>query len=139
MRFVIGVDPGRNKVGLALLDVEGNLIERRLLPRSIAASEIAELTSNRTAVIALGNGTTAGKMALEIKEALRSDCDGQIVMIDEKNSTVEGKRNYLKANRPNGLARLLPLGLRTPERPWDDYVAEVIARRYLKSLEGSVE
>jgi len=137
MRFVIGVDPGKNKVGVALLDAEGRLIERRLLSRFTAAKQIAELASGRESVIALGDGTTAGRMAAEIQEALGSDIDDIIVMVDENNSTVEGRRNYLLANRPRGLARLLPLGLRSPERPWDDYVAEVIGRRYLDSSRSS--
>lgn len=139
MRFVIGVDPGKNKVGVALLDADGRLIERRLLSRLTAAKQIAELASGRESVIALGDGTTAGRMAAEIKEALGSDIDDIIVMVDEDNSTVEGRRNYLLANRPRGLARLLPLGMRSPERPWDDYVAEVIGRRYLDSRSGSAD
>lgn len=137
MRFVIGVDPGKNKVGVALLDAEGRLIERRLLSRFTAAKQIAELASGREYVIALGNGTTAGRMAAEIEDALGSGIDDIIVMVDENNSTVEGRRNYLLANRPRGLSRFLPLGLRSPERPWDDYVAEVIGRRYLDSRRGS--
>ncbi len=139
MRFVIGVDPGKNKVGVALLDADGRLIERRLLSRFTAAKQIAELASGRESVIALGDGTTAGRMAAEIQEALGSDIDDIIVMVDEDNSTVEGRRNYLLANRPRGLARLLPLGMRSPERPWDDYVAEVIGRRYLDSRSGSAD
>lgn len=139
MRFVIGVDPGKNKVGVALLDADGRLIERRLLSRFTAAKQIAELASGRELVIALGDGTTAGRMAAEIQEALGSDIDDIIVMVDEDNSTVEGRRNYLLANRPRGLARLLPLGMRSPERPWDDYVAEVIGRRYLDSRSGSAD
>jgi len=69
-------------------------------------------------------------MALEIKEATAGG-QLEIAMVDETNTTLEGKRNYLLANRPKGINWLLPIGLRTPERPWDDYVAEVIARRYI--------
>lgn len=137
MKYVIGVDPGESKVGLALLDEEGKLIERRLIPRESAAAEIAELCYGRDAVIALGDGTTAGRIALEIKDAFKSGPPPDIAFVDEANSTVEGRWNYLVENRARGLGALLPIGLRTPPRPWDDYVAEIIARRYIK--DGAVK
>ncbi|HQJ23900.1 MAG TPA: resolvase [Bacillota bacterium] len=131
MRFVIGVDPGSSKVGLALLDGEGRLIKRRIVARSEAASEIACLAANKHATIALGNGTTAKQLVSEIRAALKDGGSVDIVMVDEMNSTLEGRTNYLTDNKPKGLAALIPMGLRSPKRHWDDYVAEVIARRYL--------
>lgn len=133
MRFVIGVDPGKDKVGLAVVEIGGRLVERRLLTRAAAAGVIAGMVSETGATVALGNGTTASDLAAEIALAMDPGKAFDLAMVDERDSTVEGRRNYLLANRPRGLARLLPLGLRSPDKPWDDYVAEVIARRYLNS------
>jgi len=131
MRFVIGVGPGSSKVGLALLDGNGKLIERLIIPRSEAACKIACLAAEKHATIALGNGTTAKQLIQEIKAALPDGDSVDIAMVDEMNSTLEGRTNYLTENKPRGLAALIPMGLRIPKRHWDDYVAEVIARRYL--------
>lgn len=55
-----------------------------------------------------------------------------IIAVNEDKSTMEGRYRYLKENT-RGLARLIPVGLRTPKRPFDDYVAVVLAERYLKN------
>jgi hypothetical protein len=55
-----------------------------------------------------------------------------IVEVNEDKSTIEGRYRYLKENS-RGLARLIPIGLRIPKCPYDDYVALVIAERYLKN------
>ncbi|HOA15781.1 MAG TPA: hypothetical protein PLT03_02750 [Bacillota bacterium] len=135
MDFVIGVDPGLSKVGLALLEEGGRLVKRCIVPRSSAAEEIAALSAGRTVEIALGDGTKTREVEAEIISAMGARDGFRIVRVDERNSTVEGRRLFLLDNRKPWWARLIPIGLRTPDRPWDDYVAEVIARRYL-SIKG---
>ena len=51
--------------------------------------------------------------------------------IDEHNSSREGHNRFLK-DHTNGLARLIPIGLRSPDRPFDDYVAVVLAERFFR-------
>lgn len=53
-----------------------------------------------------------------------------IEMIDEDQSSIEGRYRYLKENT-KGLARLIPIGLRIPTQPFDDYVAIVLGERFL--------
>lgn len=134
MKFVIGVDPGRSKVGLALLTAEGELLERRIVPRAEAPEAIERLARAEGASIALGDGTEAEDLAAELRSGgiLPEGC--RIIMVDESNSTTEGRRLFLIDNRGGLLTRLVPIGLRVPGRPWDDYVAEVIARRCLTSI-----
>ena len=131
MNFVIGVDPGLSKVGLALLEEGGRLVSRCIVPRSSAASEVASLASGKSVEIALGDGTKTREVEAEIISAMGERDSFRIVRVDERNSTVEGRRLFLLDNRKPWWVRLIPIGLRTPDRPWDDYVAEVIARRYL--------
>jgi len=54
-----------------------------------------------------------------------------IEMVDENNSSFEGRRRYLK-DHSQGLKRLLPIGLRSPKEAYDDYVAIILAERFLK-------
>jgi hypothetical protein len=77
-------------------------------------------------VIVIGNRTRSK----EIKAALMP-LAFPIELVEENNSTLEGRYRYLRENT-TGLARLLPIGLRVPRRPFDDYVAVILAERYLK-------
>jgi RNase H-fold protein (predicted Holliday junction resolvase) len=54
-----------------------------------------------------------------------------IEVVDENRSSMEGRYRYLKENTV-GFAKLLPIGLRAPKHPFDDYVAVVLAERFLK-------
>lgn len=54
-----------------------------------------------------------------------------VATIDEDRSSIEGRYRYLKENS-TGLARWLPIGLRVPDRPFDDYVAEILAERFIQ-------
>lgn len=51
--------------------------------------------------------------------------------VDESNSSFEGRRRYLK-DHTCGLKRLIPIGLRFPKEAYDDYVAIILAERFLK-------
>ena len=54
--------------------------------------------------------------------------------IGEAHSTEEARRLYWKIHPPQGLRRLLPLGLQVPPVPLDGYAAVVQVRRYLAAL-----
>ncbi len=56
----------------------------------------------------------------------------KIYFVDEDRSSLEGRYRYLKENS-KGLAKLLPIGLRVPKQPFDDYVAVILAERFLKA------
>ena len=55
-----------------------------------------------------------------------------IVVVDEYRTTDEARKLYFAANPPQGLKKLIPLGMQTPPVPVDDYAAIAIGRRYLK-------
>ncbi len=71
----------------------------------------------------------------EIIEALGHVCDLEIIAVDEHMSSMEARERYLRENSGKGIARFLPIGLRTPPKePYDDYVAEILAARYFDSV-----
>ena len=52
-------------------------------------------------------------------------------MVDEYNTTQLAKGEYWKANPPRGLKKLIPITMQVPPVPVDDYVAVILARRYI--------
>ena len=57
-------------------------------------------------------------------------------LIDEKFTTVEGRKLYWKYTPRHGWRRLVPLSLQYPPEPVDDFVACIIGLRYLHSQGG---
>jgi hypothetical protein len=47
---------------------------------------------------------------------------------------MEGRRRYLLDHPLCGLFKLVPVSLRTPGEPFDDYVAVVLAERFFQHL-----
>jgi hypothetical protein len=80
--------------------------------------------------VVVGDRTAAN----EILRALSARVRVQTALVDEHRSSEQGRRRYFRENPPRGWRRLLPIGLQTPPRAYDDYVAIVLAERYLASL-----
>ena len=78
----------------------------------------------------LGN-RTAASLARERLRAAGVTREPELV--DEHHSSEEGRRRYFQANPPKGWRRLLPIGLQTPPKPYDDYVAILLAERYVRA------
>jgi len=58
--------------------------------------------------------------------------DTPVTMVSEELTSRLARERYWEDNPPRGLARLIPLGLRVPPRPVDDYAALIIAERLLE-------
>jgi hypothetical protein len=129
---VIAVDPGRGKCGLAAVRRDGGVIHQSVVPSTEVAEAVARLLELYPgARLLLGNRTAARA----VEAAIRARCAVSPVLVDEHGSTLQGRRRYFLDNPRRGWRCLLPLGLQTPPRPYDDYVAIILAERYLKSLD----
>jgi hypothetical protein len=84
-------------------------------------------TQYSASAILVGNGTGGTRVANEIS----ADTNLPVILVDEAYSSRAAKSRYFKENPPRGLKRLVPVGLLTPCRPFDDYVAIILAERYL--------
>ena len=89
----------------------------------------ALLREHVAATLVLGDRTAAK----DVRALLGEQVEARTVLVDEHRSTEQGRQRYFEDNPPRGWRRLLPVGLQTPPCPYDDYVAVVIAERYLKS------
>jgi hypothetical protein len=55
-----------------------------------------------------------------------------VKVVDERNSTMLARKHFFIENPPRGLLRLVPTSLQVPNRPYDDYVAVILAESFLK-------
>lgn len=130
--IVLGVDPGTQKAGFAVVDPARNGAALRL--GIVPLAELLDRAESLCAefgvgVIALGQGTHAGTVG-EMLERLRVP----VHFIDERETTLLARALYFKDHPPRGWRRLVPLGMQLPPRPIDDYAALLIARRYIEQL-----
>ena len=79
--------------------------------------------------LVLGNGTTSKAAKKRIEEAVP---DLRIVLVDEYRTTDMAKRAYWQARPPRGWRKLLPVSMLVPPEPVDDFVAVILARRFLE-------
>ena len=129
--IVLAVDPGRDKCGLAVLRADGRVVHKAVVPTPQIGDAVASLLRDHPrAVLVMGDRTAARNVGAAINARAKVSA----VLVDEHRSTEQGRRRYFRDNPPRGWRRLLPLGLQTPPYPYDDYVAVVIAERYLESL-----
>lgn len=134
---LIGFDPGRDKCGLAILDRSGqvHLLEIAASDRAIARIQtlVAALSNASSVRLAIGDRTTSERWVKQLRQALP---ELEICPVDEHNSSQEARRRYWDFFPPQGMTRLIPLGLREPPRPIDDIAAVILAERYLQQSPG---
>lgn len=130
--IVIAIDPGRLKCGVAVVkktDANCEVLYKHVEDTKETPQLIAELLSEYCAEnIIIGNGTTSTQMLKEIKCA----ASAHIEVVDEEYTTILAKKRYFIENPPKGFKKLVPISLQTPPCPYDDYVAIILAERYLE-------
>lgn len=128
--MIIGFDPGRDKCGVAVIDNQQKILDHQVIPSSEAIITLQNFCQKyQPQCLVMGNQTTAKEWQQQIKDNLDSTIP--LVMVDERNSTVEARERYWQMYPPKGLQKLIPSGLRFPPRPVDDIVAILLIERYL--------
>lgn len=141
--LVLGLDPGRDKTGFAFVNQEGGLILSGIFPTCEREKFFADFTPyvieirggeydadmmRQVDFIAVGDGTTSRGFA----EFVRGMAWCDVVTVDERNTTLEARGLYWRLHEPGFFARLMPEGMRVPERMLDDLAAWAVALRGLK-------
>jgi RNase H-fold protein (predicted Holliday junction resolvase) len=125
---VLGVDPGRDKCGVAVL-TEGKVLQQEVVLRNRFLGVVRDLVKEyNVEVIVLGDGTGSAEFRAELQEQLP---DMRLITVDERHTTEEARNMYWIEHRPKGLKRLLPTTMQVPPEPYDDYVAVILAQRFL--------
>ena len=129
-RTLLAVDPGRDKCGVAVVRSNGEVLHQAVVPTHEIGAVVERLAATLNVECLIIGDRTAAR---QVCRALGSRVHLKTVMVDEHRSSEQGRRRYFRENPPRGWRRLLPLGLQTPPRAYDDYVAVVLAERYLAS------
>ena len=129
-KLYLGIDPGRSKTGLALVDGAGKIVKLHIAESQNIDNEIVEFIKNSCPVhIVLGNGTNSRNIGESVKRALP---DVMVTVVEEAHSTEEARTLYWQENQPKGLKKLIPLGMLVPPVPLDAYAAVILVRRFLE-------
>ncbi|KAF3884859.1 MULTISPECIES: pre-16S rRNA-processing nuclease YqgF [Nostocales] len=130
---ILGFDPGRDKCGLAVMGVDRQLYYHEVVPSEHAIAAILSLQQKYPiSLLVMGDQTTAKRWKQQLTGELTDSLN--IILIDERYTTLEARDRYWQMYPPKGLTRLLPRGMRQPPRPIDDIVAILLIERYLNRL-----
>lgn len=129
---VLAVDPGTDKCGLVVMGDDGAVKVREIIESNALIDRIKELVSRyQVRVVLMGNGTGAKQYRRWLSEAKVDGMVDSVVMVDEYRTSEMARRRYLMENR-RGWRRFWPLSLQVPPEAYDDYVALILAERYLQ-------
>ncbi len=147
-RTILAVDPGREKSGIAVarcakcacgdedsVRAACQILFHEVLHTRDVPAKLLELANTYGAdVVVLGNGTGSAHIA----DSLASLGIAKVEIVDEHLTTMDARKRFFQMNPPRGLGRIVPLSFQVPCRPYDDYVAIILAERYLASGERNV-
>ena len=132
-KTVLAIDPGTAKCGMALVRRDANNT-MSLLWRAIAPSDELEAHIDQAyhaapfSLVIIGSGTSSSNAINRVREHMPSM---GILVVDEKNTTLQARERYWTHNRRRGWRRLLPSTMQLPPDPVDDFVALILAERVL--------
>ena len=125
--MLIGIDPGKDKCGVAILTSSGEIIFEKVIATVDLELTLKNfLAQYKFKLAILGNGTTHKAV-----EKILRDAGLTVKIVDEKYTTEEARREYWLKNPPRGWRKILPTSLQVPPEPVDGIVAEILIRRYL--------
>lgn len=83
--MILSVDPGRDKTGCAVVEEDGSLVVKKVIPTKNYEKEIAKLLSSFTPrALIMGNGTRHREMKERSEKLLQAmDRDIPVILVDE--------------------------------------------------------
>ncbi|WGV28278.1 pre-16S rRNA-processing nuclease YqgF [Halotia branconii] len=133
---ILGFDPGKDKCGLAVIGLDRQLYYHQVVPAKEAIATIETLRQRfPVSLLVMGDQTTAKRWKQQLYQELAEPLN--IILVNERYSTLEARDRYWQMYPPQGLTKLLPKGMRQPPRPIDDIVAILLIERYLNRLTES--
>jgi RNase H-fold protein (predicted Holliday junction resolvase) len=130
---ILGFDPGKDKCGVAVMGLDRQLQYHEVVSSNSAIATIEGLYQKYPiSLLVMGDQTTSKRWKQQIQENLSPTVN--IILVDERYTSLEARDRYWVMYPPKGLTKLLPKGMRTPPRPIDDIVAILLIERYLNRL-----
>jgi len=130
---ILAIDPGRDKCGFAAMQGDGGVLEQKVIRTAeLAAVVQAAVCAYRPTALIIGNGTTSKAAQNIIKQTVP---DLQLIAVDEYRTTDDAKKRYWMVHPPLGWRHFLPVTMQVPPVPVDDFVAVILAERYIRKVE----
>ena len=125
----LGIDPGRSKTGLALVDAAGSILALHIAHTEHIEVELSAFAGKeQLAGIIMGDGTNSKAIGQAVSKVFAAV---PLALVGEAHSTEEARSLYWQVNPPKGWRKLVPLGMLVPDEPLDAYAAVVQVRRWL--------
>lgn len=126
-KCIIGIDYGSRKIGLAVVDTLGTVVDLSTVHIESFVSTLKQM-QERYKPIALVAGKTKPATSY-----LNSVLDDKLEWVDERNSTVEAKKLFFRRNPKHSLTKYIWKLILYLFGAYhlDGWAAAVIARRYL--------
>ena len=132
----LGIDPGRSKTGLALVDAAGSILALHIAHTEHIEVELSAFAGKeQLAGIIMGDGTNSKAIGQAVSKVFAAV---PLALVGEAHSTEEARSLYWQVNPPRGWRKLVPLGMLVPSEPLDAYAAVVQVKRWL-ALQGSLK
>ena len=132
----LGIDPGRSKTGLALVDAAGSILALHIAHTEHIEVELSAFAGKeQLAGIIMGDGTNSKAVGQAVRKVFAAV---PLALVGEAHSTEEARSLYWQVNPPRGWRKLVPLGMLVPSEPLDAYAAVVQVKRWL-ALQGSIK
>jgi len=133
--MIVAIDPGREKCGMAAMERDGTCTWHRVVPRTDFLAEVERVIQVQAVEKwVVGSGTTSAEVVASLSSRFGAD---NVVVVDERDSTLEARFVYFEEHPPRWIWRWLPKGLLYPPCAIDDYAAIVLGRRFLGRGERS--
>lgn len=126
-RPVLAIDPGREKCGIAVLSPAGEVLTQQVVPTAELENVVGTLMAEHAPTVLMGNGTTSAAAKRRVE-----DLGCAVTLVDEYRTTDAARGAYWQAHPPCGWRRLVPRGMLVPPVPVDDFVAVILAERFLR-------
>ena len=133
--YILAVDPGNEKTGIAIVSPSGEMIYRKIISSNTFNEDIERVLTEYYGIVHIvcGNGTNHKHLYPSLQQIGRNH-KITTSLIDESHSTEEARKLYWQYNPPTGWRKIIPTSMQFPPEPVDDLTALVIGLRYTKQL-----
>lgn len=137
--WIIAIDPGRMKCGIAIVSGPDPVVchYRTIVNADTLILSIKPLINEypQLSKLIIGSGTGSATLRRAITSAFT---ELPTEVIDEYKSSERARQRYIEHIIPAGWRRLIPKSFRTPDRPYDDFVAWILAEDYFLKKMGNL-
>ena len=127
MRKAIAIDPGKDKCGLVIADInQRKVLEAKVILSTYLVSYLKKIFQNENHTqFLIGNGTSSQNYINELNQFIPD-----LIAVEEKNSTYRAKQRYFEIFPLNGLKSFLPREIFLLNKNLDALAALIILEDY---------